>query len=81
MATLTMEEGVSCESCHGPGSAYKKMKTMKGLAAGTIEPASVGLIADPKKNCTKCHNSESPTFKEFNLEKQWAKIKHAVPKK
>ena len=35
---ITLEEGVSCEGCHGPGSGYKKMKTMKGLFTGEIEP-------------------------------------------
>ena len=35
---LNPADGVQCESCHGPGSAYKKKKTMadhdKSLAAG-----------------------------------------------
>ncbi len=30
--------------------------------------------------CIGCHNAESPTYVEFNLEEMWAKIKHSVPK-
>ena len=33
-ASYTLEEGVSCEACHGAGSSYWKMTTMKKLAAG-----------------------------------------------
>jgi len=76
---ITLEEGVSCESCHGPGSGYWKKATMEGLKAGTIEPASVGLLAPGKDRCVECHNEESPTYKEFDYDKFWAKIAHPVP--
>ena len=29
---ITLEEGVSCESCHGPGKGYYKKKTMQAIA-------------------------------------------------
>ena len=30
----SVEEGVTCEACHGPGGDYFKMSTMKGLVSG-----------------------------------------------
>ena len=57
---LKAEDGVQCESCHGPGSDYKKKKTMadhdKSVAAGMWEPGK------DEKICTACHNDESPTW-------------------
>lgn len=80
-ATLTLAEGVSCESCHGPGSEYKSMKAMKDLAAGTIQPASVGLNPEPMKTCATCHNEQSPTFKKIDFVQAFKQIEHKVPKK
>jgi len=76
---ITMEEGVSCESCHGAGSAYYKKSTMTDIAAGTIEPASVGLVIPSEETCTKCHNEKSPSFKGFDFEEAAAKIAHPIP--
>ncbi len=77
------EDGVQCEGCHGPGSLYKKKKIMKdrelaiqkGLKFYSVEDGSA------EKLCRKCHNDESPTFKEFNFKERWEKIAHPVPKK
>ncbi len=74
---LTLEEGVSCESCHGPGSDYKKKKIMKDQKLAI----SKGLIIPDEKTCRKCHNENSPTMKEFDFEKAKDKIKHPRPKK
>lgn len=73
-----IEDGVQCETCHGPGSNYKDMKVMKDRALAVQN----GLIIyeDYKELCAKCHNSESPTYKEINFEEAWEKIKHPVPK-
>ncbi len=76
-----MEDGVGCEACHGPGSEYKSKKVMEGITAGTIDPASVGLIKSKEEDCQGCHNEKSPTFKEFDFEKMYAKIAHNIPKK
>ena len=38
---------------------------MKGLAKETVKPADVGLLTDMEKECVKCHNPESPTYKKF----------------
>ncbi|MFQ6112876.1 MAG: cytochrome c family protein [bacterium] len=80
-AKYKIEEGVSCEACHGPGSEYKSKKVMEGITAGTIDPASVGLIKSKEEDCKRCHNEKSPTFKEFVFEKRYAQIAHERPEK
>lgn len=76
IASITKEEGVSCESCHGPGSNYKSPTIMKSRD----ESMSKGLILPDEKVCIKCHNSESPTFKGFDYATYSVKIAHANPK-
>jgi hypothetical protein len=74
-AGILPEEGVSCESCHGAGSAYKSPTIMKNkklvMESGLIEPN--------EKNCLGCHNKENPFFKEFKYEAMVAKIAHPNP--
>jgi hypothetical protein len=74
---FSQEDGVQCETCHGPGSAYKNMKVMKDKKLAV----EAGLIVheDGEKFCVTCHNSESPTFKGFKYAEAWEKIKHPVP--
>lgn len=86
---LTVEEGVSCESCHFAGSDYKRKKIMKDEKLA-IEN---GLNPEPKKMCQKCHNDESPFWDParyklaggktagFDFDQAWEKIKHLIPKK
>jgi hypothetical protein len=75
--TYSVEEGVGCEACHGPGKDYSKLSVMKNreqsLAAGLVEPEETV--------CVKCHNKESPTFKAFDFKAMAAKIAHPVPRK
>lgn len=68
-------EGVSCESCHGPGSTYKSPTIMKDKALAKKN----GLIEPTKEVCLKCHNKENPFFKEFNFDAAYAKIAHKNP--
>lgn len=72
-----IEDGVQCETCHGAGSAYKDMKVMKDRDLA-IEK---GLIVHDKlvDYCISCHNTESPTFVEFDFNTAWDKIKHNIP--
>ena len=72
-----IEEGVSCEACHGPGSAYKSRKIMKDHDAAVAN----GLVLPDEKFCLKCHNEKSPTFKGFDYKERWAEIAHPVPEK
>lgn len=70
-----ISEGVGCEACHGAGSDYKKKSVMKDSAKAKAAGLEMHKNAD---HCTKCHNEESPTFKEFDFDKNWAKIEHPV---
>jgi hypothetical protein len=79
--TFKPGEGVGCEVCHGPGSEYKTMQVMKDIDAGKIKGETVGLVKPDEKACVKCHNSESPTFKEFNFAEASKQIAHPTPKK
>ena len=77
VASITVEEGVSCESCHGAGSLYKVATVMKDHPAAMAK----GLIMPDEKVCKKCHNAESPNFKGFNFKEYAAKIAHNDPTK
>ena len=85
---VSVENGVSCQSCHGPGADYKKKSVMESreesIANGMIYPAK-------EKSCTLCHNDTSPTWKPdrytlpdgtktgFDVEQAYEKIKHERP--
>ena len=72
-----VEDGVQCESCHGPGADYKSKKVMESRE----EAIKNGLIVHENLQdfCIGCHNAESPTYVEFNFDESWAKIKHLIP--
>jgi len=74
------EEGVTCEVCHGPGSAYKKLSIMKNRE----ESVNNGLIVYEtteaiKTQCLTCH--ENAHDKPFDFAAAWEIIKHPVPEK
>jgi hypothetical protein len=75
--SLTVEEGVSCESCHGPGSKYFPNAIMKSREKSLAN----GMIIPDEKTCLACHNEESPHYKGFNYEEYNAKILHPIPGK
>lgn len=74
--TYSVEDGVSCESCHGAGEKYKAMNIMKDKKLAMEN----GLIMPDEKTCTRCHNSESPTYKAFKFEEAKKLIAHPKPK-
>lgn len=74
-AGITVAEGVSCESCHGPGSAYKTNTIMKDQALSLKN----GLILPTKEVCEKCHNKNNPFYKPFNFDEAVKKIAHPDP--
>lgn len=64
---------VQCEACHGAGSNYKSMETMKDLA----KAKAAGLIVPNEETCKACHNERSPFFKPpFNYQEMLKKGVH-----
>jgi hypothetical protein len=73
------EEGVTCEACHGPGSDYKGSHKKKGKQE---DAKKAGFVAKPdEESCKKCHNKESPTYKEFKYDEKVKEIAHSMPGK
>ncbi len=74
------EEGVSCEVCHGPGSAYKKMSIMKDHAEAVKNGMTeYGSPDASKAQCLSCH--ENAHDKPFDFDAAWEKVKHPRPEK
>ncbi|MFQ6038796.1 MAG: multiheme c-type cytochrome [Candidatus Aminicenantales bacterium] len=74
------QEGVTCEVCHGPGSAYKKMSVMKSREESVKNGLLVYETPEAKKEwCLTCHANAHGT--EFDFESSWQKIMHPVPEK
>lgn len=70
------EDGVQCESCHGAGGDYKGLSVMKDRE----QAIAAGMVIPSEETCVKCHNPESPNYKEFNFEEYSQKIAHPRPK-
>jgi hypothetical protein len=71
----SMEDGVGCESCHGPGGDYMKLSIMKDRE----KAVEAGLVVPTEELCVSCHNKESPTFVKFDFKEMWPKIAHPKP--
>lgn len=69
-------DGVSCESCHGPGAQYKTVHMRDKAKAMTL-----GMIEPNEALCRTCHNEQSPTYKPFDFAKFSAIIAHPRPPK
>lgn len=63
---------VQCEACHGPGSDYSDMDTMKNFK----KVWDAGLNRHAADTCVHCHNKKSPTFRGFDFKTDWMKIMH-----
>lgn len=74
--TFSITDGIQCETCHGAGSDYKGLSVMKDKQK-SIE---AGMIVPDKEVCLKCHNQESPNYKEFNYDEFYKRIAHPLPK-
>lgn len=80
---VKLEDGVTCETCHGPGSAYKKKSVMEAIYTGAEKGETYGLTVANEETCKRCHNEESPTYdksKPFDFKVMSEKIAHPVPK-
>ncbi len=73
--TFKKEDGVQCETCHGPGSDYKPSSVMKDREKSLAN----GLILPNEEMCKKCHNEESPHFKGFCFAHYYPKVTHPHP--
>ncbi|MCK4823184.1 hypothetical protein KA005_45910 [bacterium] len=72
--------GIQCESCHGPGSDYKKKKIMQDREAAV----AAGMVIPTDENCLGCHNDKAPAkvaavAKDFDLDKLKATGVHLIP--
>jgi hypothetical protein len=67
------DNGVGCEACHGPGSAYADLDVMidpfKREAAG---------LQTARDNCAYCHNPGHPFHVERDLEVEAGRIHRAT---
>jgi len=71
----SMEEGVTCEACHGPGEHYWSMKVMQNKELAVKN----GLVEPTEELCVACHNKESPTYKAFKYEEAYKLVEHHPP--
>ena len=75
---FSLEDGVQCESCHGPGSEYKSNKIMKDHDLAVAN----GLLLPTEKTCMTCHKDNNPAHDEkFNYKEAAKTIAHPVPDK
>jgi|GEM_PF-134818 len=71
----SVEEGVTCEACHGPGQHYDDIRVM--TKPELYEQR--GMIVPDEELCITCHNQESPTYKEFKYKDALKLIEHRKP--
>ncbi len=78
--TFRIEDGVQCESCHGPGSEYMAAEVMmdreKAMAAGLIMPGPETCDVCHKEKGTHVAVLKSPML---NVEEGLRKIAHPTP--
>lgn len=71
-------EGVGCESCHGPGSVYKRTSIMKKRELALKN----GLINITEQTCTGCHDgTRCEHARGFDYQKALKIIDHTYLKK
>ena len=80
--TFHIEDGLQCESCHGPGSEYADKEIMRDRAKAI---ASGLIIPDRTNACLVCHRAKGShtavlNRPPFDLEKAWQDIAHPLPK-
>lgn len=86
---IALEDGVQCESCHGPASLH--VEDGKKKKKGENVDISAHQTRPDVKACVVCHNDQSPTWNPerytladgtksgFDFAQAWAKIKHEIP--
>jgi len=53
-----MEDGVQCESCHGPGDDHQKARMKDAMKPGSVPMGKqeIGVGTRSMELCGKCHN-------------------------
>lgn len=79
---VTLEEGVSCEACHGAADKYLKPHEKEGLEKAVelgMAPLRNMSAEEKEQVCLKCHKEDplNDFYKPFNFEESWAKIDHS----
>jgi hypothetical protein len=72
----SVEEGVGCEACHGPGEKYWPIKVMSDKKVAMEN----GLVEPTEELCVSCHNEKSPTYKPFVFKDAYKLVEHHAPK-
>lgn len=75
---LDPADGVQCESCHGPGSNYRK----RSIMSDKDKFAAKGLVSQSEEVCTACHNDQSPSWDPevgFDYAEAKERIAHPTP--
>lgn len=80
------ELGVQCETCHGPGSLHVKARLTAAkeekVEEGVLQILPAGEVAMPDVQlCLTCHNDESPSYEELDLQEALKTIEHLHPKR
>lgn len=77
------QEGVQCESCHGPGENHFKVRFKEAQTGAKPAPIAADEIKSGRDiaTCTKCHNEKSPTYKPFCFKERMEQIEHLDPRK
>ena len=90
---LAVDDGVQCESCHGPASVHVADGKKVMVAKDTSIDITKNMPKPDHAICVKCHNEESPTWKAdryttkdgkkvgFDFDEAWKKIAHNNPTK
>jgi hypothetical protein len=78
-ASFKKEQGVQCESCHGPGDKHVKARNASEEENNVTDDEIVK--APDEKVCVGCHNKESPSFKPFKFAEAQQVIEHKNPSK
>ena len=73
--TILQSEGVSCETCDGPGSMYKTPALMKNLA----QAKQMGLIVHDTQLWHTFHAKEQQFMHEFRFAPSSPKITNPTP--
>ena len=65
-------QGVTCETCHGPGRAYSPSYVMRDKELAR----AVGLVDPGEKTCLACHTESTPSLRPFQYAEKLPLIQH-----